>query len=95
MEELDDTINMPRQNMRAQEILFVCDVTNKSVTTSTKKGKLAYKLWFGTSHILATVWGGKICATERARTQDGAKRGKYAFTRITTRNSPVARSACY
>ena len=48
MEELDDVINnVPREKLRAQAMLFACDVTNKSVTTSTDGGKSPYELWFG------------------------------------------------
>ena len=47
MEELDDVINMPREKLWAQAMLFACDVTNKSVTTSTDGGKSPYELWFG------------------------------------------------
>ena len=39
MEELDDVINVPREKLGAQAMLFACDVTNKSVTTSTDGGK--------------------------------------------------------
>ncbi|CAN0441784.1 unnamed protein product, partial [Ascophyllum nodosum] len=49
MEELDDVINVPREKLWAQAILFACDVTNKSVTTSTNEGKSTYELWFGKS----------------------------------------------
>ena len=35
MEELDDVINVPREKLWAQAMLFACDATNKSVTTST------------------------------------------------------------
>ena len=47
MEELDDVINVPREKLWAQTMLFACDVTNKSVTTSTDGGKSPYELWFG------------------------------------------------
>ena len=47
MEELDDVINVPREKLWAQAMLFACDVTNKSVTTSTDRGKSPYELWFG------------------------------------------------
>ena len=47
MEELDDVINVPREKLLAQAMLFACDVTNKSVTTSTDRGKSPYELWFG------------------------------------------------
>ena len=46
MEELDD-INVPREKLWAQTMLFACDVTNKSVTTSTVEGKSPVELWFG------------------------------------------------
>ena len=35
MEELYDVINAPREKLWAQAMLFACDGTNKSVTTST------------------------------------------------------------
>ena len=44
MEELDDVINVPREKLWAQAMLFACDVTIKSVTTSTDGGKLPYEL---------------------------------------------------
>ena len=47
MEELDDVINVPREKLWAQAMLFACDVTNKSVTTSTDGCKSSYELWFG------------------------------------------------
>ena len=47
MEELDDVINVPREKLWAQAMLFACDVNNKSVTTSTDGGKSPYELWFG------------------------------------------------
>ena len=47
MEELDDVVTVPREKVWAQSMLFACDVTNKSVTTSTDGGKLPYELWFG------------------------------------------------
>ena len=47
MGELDDVINVPREKLWAQAMLFACDVTNKSVTTSTDWGKSPYELWFG------------------------------------------------
>ena len=48
MEELDDVINVSRERLWAQAMLFACDVTNKSLTTSTDGGKSPYELWFGT-----------------------------------------------
>ena len=47
MEEVNDVINVPREKLWAQAMLFACDVTNKSVTTSTDGGKSPYELWFG------------------------------------------------
>ena len=47
MEELNDVINVPREKLWAQAILFACGVTNKSVMTSTDGGKSPYELYFG------------------------------------------------
>ena len=47
MEELGDAIYVPREKLWAQAMLFACDVTNKSVTTSTDGGKSPYELRFG------------------------------------------------
>ena len=47
MEKLDDVLNVPREKLWAQAMLFACEVTNKSVTTSTDGGKSSYELWFG------------------------------------------------
>ena len=44
MEELDDVISVPREKLWAQAMLFACDVTNKSVTTSKNGGKSPYEL---------------------------------------------------
>ena len=69
MEELDNVINVPREKLWAQAMLFACDVTNKSVTTSTNERKSPYELWFGKIPYcisFATVWNGGIRATERA-----------------------------
>ena len=44
MEELDDVINVPREKLWAQPIIFACDVTNKLVTTSADGGKSQYEL---------------------------------------------------
>ena len=49
MDELDD-INVLREKL-SQAMLFACNVTNKSVTTSMEEGKSPYELWFGTSPI--------------------------------------------
>ena len=47
MEELDAVINVPREKLWTQAMLFACDVTNKSGTTSTHGDKSPYELWFG------------------------------------------------
>ena len=44
MEELDDVINVWREKLWTQAMLLACDVTNKSVTTSTDGGKSPYEL---------------------------------------------------
>ena len=44
MEELDH-INVPRETLWAQAMLFACDVTNESVTTLTVEGKSPYEVW--------------------------------------------------
>ena len=38
---------MPRKKLWAQAMLFACDVTNKSVTTSTDGVESPFELWFG------------------------------------------------
>ncbi|CAN0391894.1 unnamed protein product [Ascophyllum nodosum] len=47
VEELDDVINVLREKLWAQAVLFACDITNKPVTTSTDGHKSPYELWFG------------------------------------------------
>ena len=47
MEGLDDVINVPREKLWTQAMFFVCDVTNKSVTTLTDGAKSPYDLWLG------------------------------------------------
>ena len=42
--QLDDVINVPREKLWAQAMLFACDVTNTSGTTSTDGGKSPYEL---------------------------------------------------
>ena len=44
MEGLDDVINVLREKLWAQAMFFACDVTNKSVPTSTDGGKSPYEL---------------------------------------------------
>ena len=45
-EELNDVINVPRDKLWAQARFFACDVTNKSVMTSTDGDQSPYELWF-------------------------------------------------
>ena len=68
MEELDDVINVPRKKLWAQAMLFACDVTNKSVTTSTDgvSRRMNYGLENSLMPIICAVWSGGIRATERA-----------------------------
>ena len=69
MEELDDVINVPREKLWARVMLFACDVTNKSVTTSMDGGKSTYELCFGkipTADHLRPFKSDRIRATERA-----------------------------
>ena len=47
MNELDDVINVLQEKLWAQTLLFACNVTNESVTTSTELGKSPYELWYG------------------------------------------------
>lgn len=47
LEDLDDVITAKRERSWARAIQFACDVTNKSVTTSTEGKKSAYELWNG------------------------------------------------
>ena len=49
MEEVDDVIDVPRETLWAQAMLFACDVTNKFVTTSKEREKTPYESWFGTT----------------------------------------------
>ena len=43
LEELDNAISVPREKLWAQAMLFVCEVNNKSATSSTDGGKSLYK----------------------------------------------------
>ena len=47
MEEVHDVLNVLREKLWAQAMLYACDVTNRSVTTSTDGGKSPYELCFG------------------------------------------------
>ena len=85
MEELDDVINMPREKLWVQAMLFACDVTNKSVTTSTDEGESPYELWFGkfptADHL--RPFGAVGYARQSVREHKMAPKGeKCAFVRI-------------
>ena len=86
MEELDDVINLPREKVWAQAMLFACDVTNKSVTTSTDRSKSPYELWFGklptADHL--RPFGAVGYARPRVREHKMAPKGeKWVFMGIT------------
>ena len=90
-EELDDVINVPREKLWAQAMLFACAVTNKSVTTSTDGGKLPYELWFGkfstADHL--RPFGTVGYARQSVREHKMAPKGeKYVFMGI-PRNFPT------
>ncbi|CAN0342155.1 unnamed protein product [Ascophyllum nodosum] len=85
MEELDDVINVPREKLWVQAMLFACDVTNKSVTTSTDEGESPYELWFGkfptADHL--RPFGAVGYARQSVREHKMAPKGeKCAFVRI-------------
>ena len=91
MKELDDVINVPREKLWAQAMLFACDVNNKSVTTSTDGGKSPYELWFGkfptTDHL--RPFGAVGYARQSVREHKMAPNGeKYVFMGI-HRNFPT------
>ena len=49
LEELDNIMNVLREKVWAQAVLFTCDVTNKPTTTSMQGRKSPYELLFGTA----------------------------------------------
>ena len=91
IKKLDDVINVPREKLWAQEMLFACNVTNKSVTTSIDGGKSPYDLWFGefpTADYLRP-FGAVGYARQRVRGHKMApKREKCVFMEI-PRNFPT------
>ena len=92
MEELDDVLNVPREKLWAQAMLFACDVTNKSVTTSTDGGKSPYELWFGK---LPTVdhlrpFGAVGYAQQRVREHKMAPKGEKCVFMGIPRNFSTA-----
>ena len=91
MEELDDVINVPRKKLWAQAMLFACDVTNKSVTTSTDGGKSPYELWFGNlptaDHL--RPFGAVGYARQRVREHKMAPKGEKCVFMGIPRNVPT------
>ena len=91
MEELDDVINVPREKLLAQAMLFACDVTNKSVTTSTDRGKLPYELWvrnFPTADHLRP-FGAVGYARQGVREHKMAPKGEKCVSTGIPRNFPT------
>ena len=93
MEELDGVINVPREKLWAQAMLFACDVPNKSVTTSTDGGKSPYELSFGNS--LLPIISDRL---ERCDTRDGTyvnirwhQKERNAYSWEFPATSPLAR----
>ena len=96
MEELDDVINVLREKLWAQAMLFACDVTNNSVTTSTDGGMSPYELWFGNfptaDHMrpFGAVGYDRACVNIRWRQKEiNAYSWEFPVT------CPLAREACY
>ena len=92
MEELDDVINVPREKLWAQAMLFACDVTNKSVTTSTRVSR---RMNCGSENPLLHI----ICdRLERWDTRDRAcvnirwrQKERNACSWVSPETSPLAR----
>ena len=91
MEELDDVINVPREKLWAQAMLFTCAVANKSVTTSTDGGKSPYALWFGkfltTDHL--RPFGAVGYARRNVREHKMAPKGEKCLFMGIPRNFPT------
>ena len=97
MEELDDVINVPRENLWTQVMLFACDITNKSVMTSTDGGTSPYELWFGkfptTDHL--RPFGAVGYARRSVREHKIAPKGEKCVFIGIPRNFPTGTEACY
>ena len=93
MEELDGVINVPREKLWAQAMLFACDVTNKSVTTSTGGGKSPYELWFGKFPTADHVrpFGAVGYARQKVREHKMAPKGEKCVFMWFPATSPLAR----
>ena len=91
MEELDDIINVAREKLWAQAMLFACDVPNKSVTTSTDGDKSPYELWFGkfpTADHLRPL-GAVVYARQSVREHKMASKGEKCVFMGIPRNLPT------
>ena len=91
MEELNDVINVPREKLWTQAMLFACDVTNKSVTTSTDGGKSPYELWFGKFYIADHLrpFGAVGYARQSVREHKMAPKGEKCVFMGISRNFPT------
>ena len=91
MEELDGVLSVPREKLWAQAMLFACDVTNESVTTSTDGGKSPYELWFGklptTDHL--RPFGAVGYARRNVREHKMAPKGEKCVLMGIPRNFPT------
>ena len=91
MEELDNVINVPREKLWAQAMHFACDVTNKSVTTSTDGGKSPYEVWFEkfptADHL--RPFGAVGYARQRVRKHKMAPKGEKCVFMGIPRNFPT------
>ena len=91
MEELDDVTNVPREKLWAQATLFACDVTSKSVTTSTDGGKSPYELWFGKFPTADDLrpFGAVVYARQRVREHKMAPKEEKCVLLGIPRNFPT------
>ena len=91
MEESDDVINVLREKLWAQAMLFAYDFTNKSVTTSTDGGKSPYELWFGKFPPADNLrpFGAVGYARQRVREHKRAPKGEKCVFMGIPRNFPT------
>ena len=89
MGDLDD-INVPRETLWAQAMLFACDITNTSVTMPTVEGKSPYELWFGKAPILDHLrpFGAVGYARRNVRKHKMVPRGEKCALMEIPRNFP-------
>ena len=85
MEELDGIINVLREKVWAQAMLFARDITNKPAMTSTEGENSSYGVCFGTAPTpeILRPFGRVEYAQRNVREHKMAPKGeKYLFTRI-------------